>query len=105
MECNLNAMANLIIEMPDDLARSLEGIAAAQHKTLQELAVEQLRSLVEETPEPRAGSAAAVLRIMLGPPHPSASDVEELESAIAAGSMPVLTRDLFPKWSDRDLSS
>jgi hypothetical protein len=31
-------MANLRIEMPDDLARRLEGIAAAQHRSVQELA-------------------------------------------------------------------
>jgi hypothetical protein len=40
-------LANLIIDMPDDLARSLEGIAAAQHISVEQLAVERLRSLVE----------------------------------------------------------
>ena len=50
-------MTNLIIGMPDDIARSLEGIAAAQHKTVQELAVERLSSLVEANPEAPAGSA------------------------------------------------
>lgn len=89
----LKAVKNLIIEMPDDLARRLEGIAAAQHKTVQQLAVERLRSLVDE--EPRRSSAAAVLRAMLEPPHPSASDVEELDAAIAAGRLPAETRDLF----------
>ena len=89
-------MANLTIEVPDDLARSLEEIAAAQQKTVQELAVERLRSLVETTLEPQAGSAASVLRAMNEPPHPSAADVEALEAAIAAGQVPVRTRDLFP---------
>ena len=32
-------MANLIIEMPDDLARSLEGIAALRRKSVQQLAL------------------------------------------------------------------
>ena len=88
-------MGNLIIDMPDDLARSLEGIAAAQHKTVQELAVERLRSFVEGSVESRTGSPAAVLRAMREPPHPSASDIEELEAAIAAGRVPGRARDLF----------
>ena len=88
-------MTNLIIEVPDDLARSLEGIAAAQHKSIQQLAIERLRSLLEVSPEHRAGSAAAVLRAMHEPPHPSASDVDELDAAISAGRLPVRTDGLF----------
>ena len=88
-------MANLIIDVPDDLARSLEGIAAANHKSVQQLAVERLRSLVEENAEPRLGSAAAVLEAMLGAPHVSASEVDELDAAIAAARVPAQTRDLF----------
>ena len=88
-------MTNLIIGMPDDIARSLEGIAAAQHRTVQELAVERLCSLVEANPEAPAGSAAAVLRAMKESPHPSASDVEALEAAIATGRVPAHTRDVF----------
>jgi hypothetical protein len=89
-------MANLIIEVTDDLARSLEGIAAAQHKSIQELAIERLSSLVEGSPEHRAGSPAAVLRAMQAPPHQSDSDVDELDEAIAGGRLPIQTRDLFP---------
>jgi hypothetical protein len=74
------------------LARSLESIAAAQHKSIQQLA---MRSLVEVNSEHRAGSAAAVLRAMWKPPHLSASDVEELDTAIAGGRLPVQARDLF----------
>ncbi len=88
-------MANLTIEMPDDLVRSLEGLAAAQQKTVEELAVEGLRSLVAVSPEPWAGSPASVLRAMREPPHPSASDIDELEAAITAGRLPIQTRDLF----------
>jgi hypothetical protein len=88
-------MANLIIEMPDDLVRSLEGIAAAQRKSIQQLALERLSSLVEVSAEPRAGSPAALLRVMQAPPHPSAADVDELDAAIAAGRLPIRTRDLF----------
>ena len=86
-------MANLIIELPDDLALSLEGIAASQHKSIQQLALERLRSLVDVSPEQRAGSAAAILRVMHQPPHPNLADVEELDAAIAAGRLRIRTRD------------
>jgi len=89
-------MANLIIEVTDDLARSLEEIAAAQHKSIQDLAIERLSSLVAVGPERRAGSPAAVLRAMKDPPHLSPSDVDELDEAIAGGRLPIQTRDLFP---------
>jgi hypothetical protein len=88
-------MTNLIIEIPDDLVRSLEGIAAAQRKSIQQLALESLSSLVEAVPESGAGSPASVLRVMREPPHPSSADVDELDAAITAGRLPVRTRDLF----------
>jgi hypothetical protein len=88
-------MANLIIEVPDHLARSLAGIAAAQRKSVQQLALEQLSSLVEVAPELRAGSPAAVLRVMQESPHLSSADVDELDAVIAAGRLPIQTRDLF----------
>ena len=78
-------MANLIIELPDDLVRSLEGLAASEHKSVEQLGVERLRSLLEESSSPQPGTAEAVLRAMRLPPHPSAADVDELERAIAAG--------------------
>jgi hypothetical protein len=80
-------MANLIIEMPDDLVRSLEGIATAQHKSIQQLALEGLSSLVEMVPKPRSGSPEAVLRAMRQPPHPSSADVDDLDAAMAAGRL------------------
>jgi hypothetical protein len=88
-------LANLIITMPDHLVRSLEGIAAAQHKTVEQLAIEQLRSLVRVADEAQLGSAAALLGAMQNPPHPSALDVAELEAAIAAARIPMQKRDLF----------
>lgn len=88
-------MANLTIEMPDDLVRSLESIAAAQRKTVQQLALEQLSSLIGIPPERRTGFPAAVLRAMQEPPHLSSADVDELDAATAAGRLPVRTRDLF----------
>ena len=88
-------MPNVIIEVPDDLARSLEGIAAAQHMSIQQLAIERLRSLVDDSPDYPAGSAAAVLGAMREPPQLSAADVDELDSAIVGGRLPVQTRHLF----------
>jgi hypothetical protein len=88
-------MANLIIEVPDHLVRSLEGIAAAQRKSIQQLALERLSSLVEVIPVPRAGSPTAILRVMQESPHPSSADVDELDAAILAGRLPIRTRDLF----------
>jgi hypothetical protein len=88
-------MANLTIEIPDDLVRSLEGMAAAQRKSIQQLALEHLSSLVEGIAGSRAGSPAAVLRTMREPPHPTSADVDELDAAIAAGRLAVRARDLF----------
>ena len=85
-------MANLSIEMPDDFARSLEGIAAAQRKSVQQLALEQLSALI---PGPRAGSPEAVLQAMREPPYPSVADVQELDAAILAGRLAVRAPDPF----------
>ena len=86
---------NLTLEVPDDLVRSLEGIAATQHMSIQQLALERLRALVPACADLRPGSAAAILRIMQEPPHLTAADVDELDAAIAAGRLPVRTNDLF----------
>ena len=88
-------MAYLTIEMPDDLASTLEAIAAAQHKSVQQLAIERLSSLQEGSAGDRAGSPAAVLQAMQEPPHLSAVVVDELDAAIAAGRLAVQARDLF----------
>ena len=89
-------MANLTIEMPDELARGLEGIAATEHKSVQQLAIERLTLIVDGSPEYRVGSAAMILRVMREPPHLSVADVDELDAAIAARQLPVQTPDLFP---------
>jgi len=88
-------MANLTIEMPDELVRSLEGIAAAQRKSVQQLALGQLSSLVQGMPGPLSGCPAAVLRAMQEPPHLTSADVDDLDAAIAAGRLAVRARDLF----------
>ena len=87
-------MANLNIEVPDHVVRSLEWIAAAQRKSIQQLALERLSSLVEVVPKARAGSPTAVLRAMQEPPHPSSADVDELDAAMLVGRLPIRTRGL-----------
>jgi hypothetical protein len=81
--------------MPDDLVRSLEGIAASQRKSVQQLALDQLSSLVDAMSGPPAGSPLAVLRVMQAPPHLASTDVDELDAAITAGRLAVRDRDLF----------
>jgi hypothetical protein len=48
-------MVNLIIQVPDELVPSLEGIAASRRMSIQQLAVDRLRSLVTGSGETRAG--------------------------------------------------
>jgi len=53
-------MASLTIEVPDDLVRSLEEIAATQRKSVEQPALERLISLVDvitsPAPDPRRRS-------------------------------------------------
>jgi predicted transcriptional regulator len=80
----------MTIQIPDDLAHGLEGIAAAQHKSVEQVAVESLRSLVN-----RPGSPEALLRAFRELKHPSAAAVDDLEAAIAAGRVPVRDEGAF----------
>ena len=86
---------NLTIEVPDELARSLEGIAASQRVTVEQLALEGLSSLVETRPAMRTGTAASVLRAMRELPQIGAADTDELDAAISAGRLPVRAFDPF----------
>jgi plasmid stability protein len=71
------------IQIPDDLARSLQGVAAAQHKSVEQVALESLRYLFD-----KANSPEVVLRAVRGLPHPSAEAVDDLDAAIVAGRLP-----------------
>ena len=51
-------MVNLTLEIPDELARTLEGMASAQHKTVAELALDRLSSLADSTATGVPGSPA-----------------------------------------------
>jgi hypothetical protein len=64
------------IQIPDEL----DTIAAAQRKSVEQVAVENLRQLFE-----RSSSPEVVIRSLRRLPHPSAEAVDDLEAAIAAG--------------------
>src|ERR1035437_5094306 len=83
----------MTIQIPDDLARGLEGIAAAQQKSVEQVALESLRSLFD-----RASSPEVVLRAVRELPHPSAAAVDDLEAAIAAARLPVRDQGAFDGW-------
>ena len=85
-------MGTMTIRIPDDLARGLEGIAAAQQKSVEELAVERLRSLFD-----RPTSPASVLRTIRALPHPSRPAVDDLDAAIAAARLPVRDQGAFDR--------
>jgi cell division protein FtsL len=80
----------MTIEIPDDLARGLEEIAVAQHKTVEQVAVERLRVSFGDP-----GSPASVLRLIRELPHPSPEAVDEMEAAIASARQPVDYRGIF----------
>ncbi len=82
----------MTIHIPDDLACGLAGIAAAQQKSVEQVAVESLRSLFD-----RASSPEVVLRAVRGLSHPSAAAVDDLDAAIAAGRLPVRDQGAFDR--------
>ena len=82
----------MTIQIPDDLARGLEGIAASQQKSVQQLAVERLQALLD-----RPTSPGSVLRTIQALPHPSPAAVDELDEAIAAGRLPVGDHGVFDR--------
>jgi hypothetical protein len=87
------ARNTMTIDIPDDLARFLEGIAAEQQKSVEQVALDNLRSLFD-----RASSPEVVLRAVRGLTHPSAAAVDDLEAAIAAARLPVRNQGAFDGW-------
>jgi predicted transcriptional regulator len=80
----------MTIQIPDDLARDLEGIAAAQHKSVEQVAVDSLRERFNRT-----GSPEVLLRALREMSHPSKEAVDDLEAAIASGRLPVRDEGVF----------
>jgi predicted transcriptional regulator len=83
----------MTIHIPDDLASALEGVAVAQRKSAEQVALDSLRSLFD-----RASSPEIVLQTVRALPHPSAAAVDDLEAAIASGRLPVSDMGAFDKW-------
>lgn len=88
-------MVILTLDIPDELARTLEILAGAENKTVSELALDQLCSLAEFKPSETQGSPAAVRNALLGLPRVSVAEVEALEAAMATGRLPVSAGDVF----------
>jgi len=85
-------MTNLTIEIPDHLARCLESIAAAQSKSVAQVAQESLNSLLGS-----AGSPDAVLRAARAAPSLSSAAMDDLDAAIAAGRLPIRDENAFER--------
>ena len=83
----------MTIQIPDDLARGLEGIAAAQRKSVEQVALDSLRSLFYG-----ASSPEVLLRTVRALPYPSAAAADDLEAAIAAGRLPIGDAGAFDRW-------
>ena len=83
-------MVAMTIQIPDDLAHYLEAVAADQKKSVEQLAVERLRSLFE-----RPLSPEDLLRTIRALPHPSPAAVDDLDAAIAASRLPVRNDGVF----------
>ena|SRR5579859_3179136 len=88
----IERMVSMTIQIPDDLARGLEGIAAAQKKSVEQVALERLRSLLDDATSPHA-----VLRALKKLPHPSSAAVDDLDAAIADSRLPVRDRGAFDR--------
>ena len=85
-------MTKLTIQIPDDLATGLKGIASAQKMSVEQVALERLSSLVD-----RASSPEAVLRAVRKLLHPSPPAVDDLDAAIAAARLPVGDQGAFDR--------
>ena len=80
----------MTIQIPDDLARGLEGMAAAQQKSVEQVALDGLRSLFD-----KASSPEVVLRAVRQLSHPSVAAVDDLDAAIAGARLPVRDQGAF----------
>lgn len=80
----------MTIQIPDDLARGLERVAELQRKSIEQIAVEGLRQLVDQK-----GSPEAILRVVRSLPHPSPAAVDDLEAAIISARLAVGDQGTF----------
>lgn len=90
-------MSQLTIEIPEALAQRLAWLAAEQEKSVEQVALEQLSSLIESPTENLSGSPTAIRQAMREPPHLRCEDVDELEQVIKEGKLPVHQGNAFDK--------
>ena len=83
-------MAQLTIEIPSDLALCLESIALTQKKSMEQVAMERLSSLLQSP-----GSPSAVLSAMRQHLSIDVDAVDEMETAMRIGSFQVVDSILF----------
>lgn len=88
----LETITTVTIQIPDDLARGLESMAARSNMSVEQLAVARLRDLLDRRTSPRA-----VLAALQALRHPSSCAVDDLEAAISAGHLPARERGFFDK--------
>jgi hypothetical protein len=88
-------LQTVTLELPDDLAQSIEAAAAAQSRTVQQFAIDQLRSAVETNVAEPPGSPAAILRIMRQAPFVSNEDVDALDAAVLESRLSASEEALF----------
>lgn len=74
----------MTIKIPDELARNLEPIAGACHKSVQQFAIERLETLVR-VPKTPADLLCAIRRLE----HPSTAAVNDLDAAIRTAESPI----------------
>jgi hypothetical protein len=90
---------NLTIELPEDLAVALQGIASDHKTSIQQLALNGLRSLASDHPAlcsaRTIGSPAGLLALIREPSNLLPADVDALDDAIAKGRLPVRVSNLF----------
>jgi hypothetical protein len=79
-------------QIPDDLARGLEGIGAAQQKSEEQVALDGLRFLFD-----RASSPEVVLCAVRQLSHPSVAAVDDLDAEIAAARLPERAQGAFDR--------
>jgi hypothetical protein len=82
----------MTIQIPDDLARGLQDIAALRNISVEQLAIERLQASFDRSAAPRT-----VLTAIQALRHPSPSAVDDLEAAIAAGRLPVNGQGVFDR--------
>lgn len=85
-------MAELTLEIPENLAQYLESLAAAQNKSVEQVALDHLRSL-----DTAPGSPVSILQAIKQLPHLHPSIIDELEAAIRNGQLAVGEQDVFAK--------